>query len=155
MQDNRIAPQETAKWSGLMEDIKSLLPMNMNRLRYCKKIYLLVFFLLLPAGIVCAQSNSETAKIEYLITSVGELKGAKFVRNGTEYEAPAAASHLRLKLKTAGRKVKTAEDFIQYCASRSSISGEPYLIRFIDGTTVKSEVFFRNQLKAFPKTNIP
>ena len=86
---------------------------------------------------------------------MGELKGAKFVRNGTEYEAPAAASHLRLKLKAAGRKVKTAEDFIQYCASRSSISGEPYLIRFTDGTTVKSEAFFRNQLKAFPKTNIP
>jgi hypothetical protein len=129
--------------------------MNSNRLSYCKTFCLLVFVLLLTAAIVCAQSNSETAKIEYLIASVGELKGAKFVRNGTDYDAPAAASHLRLKLRAAGSKVKTAEDFIQYCASGSSISGEPYLIRFIDGATVKSEVFFRNQLKAFLKANTP
>ena len=72
------------------------------------------------------------------------------MRNGSEYEAHAAASHLRLKLKAAGGKVKTVEDFIQYCASKSSISGEPYLIRLADGTTLKSEVFFRNRLKAFP-----
>ena len=92
-------------------------------------------------------------KIEYLIASIDELKGAKFIRNGTEYDTNAASSHLRLKLKAAGSKVKTAEDFIQYCASKSSISGEPYLIRLADGTTLKSEVFFRNKLKAFSPAN--
>jgi hypothetical protein len=56
---------------------------------------------------------------------------------------------LRLKLKVAGNKVKTAEDFIKLCASKSSITGEPYLMRLADGTIVKSEVFFRNKLKIF------
>jgi hypothetical protein len=51
--------------------------------------------------------------------------------------------------KVAGKKVKTAEDFIKLCASQSSITGEPYLMRLADGTTVKSEVFFRNKLKTF------
>jgi hypothetical protein len=54
----------------------------------------------------------------------------------------------------AGKKVKTAEDFIKYCASKSSITGEPYLMRFADGTTVKSEVYFRDKLKTFA-TNKP
>lgn len=34
-------------------------------------------------------------------------------------------------------------------ASGSSMTGEPYLIRLADGTTVKSEVFLRNKLKTF------
>ena len=115
--------------------------------------FLLLLIVLFLTGIAYAQDSSETAKIQYLIASIGELNGAKFIRNGSEYEAQVAASHLRLKLKAAGAKVNTAEDFIQYCASKSSISGEPYLIRLADGTTLKSEVFFRNKLKAFPSGN--
>ena len=94
-----------------------------------------------------AQDVSETAKIQYLIASVETLEGAKFIRNGSEFDARSASDHLRLKFKVAGKKVKTAEDFITFCASKSSITGEPYLMRFADGTTVKSEVFFRNKLK--------
>lgn len=96
-----------------------------------------------------AQDSSESAKINYLITSVEALEGATFIRNGSEYDAQSASKHLRLKLKVAGGKVKTAEDFINLCASKSSMTGEPYLIKFADGTTVQSERFFRDRLKAF------
>lgn len=109
----------------------------------------LVILVLLTAAHVCAQDPSETARIQYLLASVEALEGAKFIRNGSEHDARAAADHLRLKLRAAGSKVKTAEDFIRFCASRSSMTGEPYLIRLADGTTVRSEVFFRNRLKAF------
>ena len=109
-----------------------------------------IIVLLLAASPVYAQDLSERAKIEYLIASVETLEGAKFIRNGREYDTRAASSHLRLKLKTAGSKVKTAEDFIKFCASQSSLTGEPYLIRLADGVTVKSEVFFRDKLKTFP-----
>ena len=106
---------------------------------------------LLAFVMVCAyaQDFSEMAKIQYLIASVEALEGAKFIRNGREYDVRAASNHLRLKLKTAGDKVRTAEDFIKLCASKSSMTGEPYLIRLADGTTVKSEVFFRDKLKKF------
>lgn len=107
----------------------------------------LVILLLLPAVHVCAGDPSEAARIQYLLASVEALEGAKFIRNGSEHDARAAADHLRLKLKAAGSKVKTAEDFIKFCASRSSMTGEPYLIRLADGTTVRSEVFFRNKLR--------
>ena len=109
----------------------------------------LMVLLSLVAADAFAQDLSETAKIQYLIASVETLEGAKFIRNGHEYDARAASDHLRLKLKMAGDSVKTAEDFIKLCASQSFITGEPYLIRFADGTTVKSEVFFRNKLKTF------
>ena len=96
-----------------------------------------------------AQDSSEATKIQYLIASVEALEGARFIRNGREYDTRAASDHLRLKLKVGGDKLRTAEDFIKFCASQSSITGEPYLIRFADGTTVRSEVFFRNKLKTF------
>ncbi len=112
---------------------------------------LIVFIVLLVAVRAFAQDSLEAAKIRYLIASVATLEGAKFIRNGSEYDAPSAADHLRLKLKNAGKRVRTAEEFIKFCGSKSSMSGEPYLIRFTDGTTVKAEVFFRKKLLELAK----
>jgi hypothetical protein len=69
--------------------------------------------------------------------------------SGTEYDATEAGKHLRLKLKLAGDRVKTAEDFIKICASRSSLSGDAYKIRLPDGTTVETAPFFRARLREF------
>ena len=113
-----------------------------------------ILFMILVSLVVVrayAQDSREAAKIRYLIASVEALEGAKFIRNGKEYDARPASSHLRLKLRNAGDRVKTAEDFIKFCGSKSSMTAEPYLIRFTDGTTVKAEVFFRNKLMAFAK----
>lgn len=117
-------------------------------------IYFLVF-LTSMIGAVYGQESREADKIQYLISSVVTLKGSKFIRNGKGYDAKTAGDHLRLKLKAAGDRVKTAEDFIRLCASRSSVSGEPYRIRFSDGVTMEAEVFFRNRLKAFSEKTIP
>ena len=89
---------------------------------------------------------SETQKIESLIDSLSSLKGAVFIRNGSEYSADQAVHHLRMKWDHAGSKVKTAEDFIQYCASKSSFSGEKYQIRLANGKTEYSEDYFREVL---------
>jgi hypothetical protein len=97
----------------------------------------------LVSGAVSAQDAWEQRKIEFLISSVEKLRGARFVRNGSEHGAKEAAAHLRMKLKTAGDKVKTADDFIKLCASRSSVTGVAYLIRFSDGTTIKSAEYFQ------------
>jgi len=91
----------------------------------------------------------ESQKIDFLIAAIATLDHAQFVRNGTAYDAKAAAGHLRLKLKNAGSRIKTAEDFIRYCASVSSVSGTPYEIRFSDGRVVTSEAFLRKKLDEF------
>ena len=115
-----------------------------------KTVFLSFLALLsLVVGTVYAQSQAEAAKIRHLIAAVETLEGAQFLRNGRAYDAKAAADHLRLKLKTAGNRVKTADDFIRLCGSQSSLSGEKYRIRLADGTIVDSEVFFRKKLKSF------
>lgn len=94
---------------------------------------------------------SEADKIEALIQSVARLSNAVFVRNGTVYDAKAAADHLRQKLQKAGSRVQTAEDFIRYCGSTSSMSGKPYQIRYADGRVVTSEAFLRARLAELEK----
>ena len=90
---------------------------------------------------------SEAQKIEVLIHSVEMLKGAVFIRNGTEYDGAKAAEHLRRKLDYAGNKIKTAEQFIDQLATGSSMSGKPYKIRYANGITVDSAVYFHEQLR--------
>lgn len=89
----------------------------------------------------------EEERIAALIAAVESLEGAKFIRNGTAYDAKAAADHLRLKLGKAGEQIKTADAFINECASRSSITGQKYRIRKADGVEVDSGDFLRGKLK--------
>lgn len=108
--------------------------------------------LALFSGAVSARDTSEKKKIEFLISAVENLKGAKFIRNATEHNGKEAAEHLRMKLQKAGDRVRTADDFIRLCASKSLLSGKPYMIRASDGKTIKSEEFFREKLKEYNAT---
>ncbi len=112
---------------------------------------LFALLVLLLGGLAHAESPDvlEGRRIEYLIASIESLKNAEFVRNGSAYDAHAAADHLRLKRQKAGSRVATAEDFIRVCASVSSMSGAPYQIRFTDGRLVTSESFLRARLVEF------
>lgn len=122
-------------------------------MKYLSILTIAFVFLWIEAGY--GQDSREADKIQYLISSVETLKGAQFIRNGKAYGAKMAGDHLRLKLKVAGDQIKTAEDFIRHCASKSSLSGEPYQIRFSDGTTLESAVFFRRKLKEFSEKSRP
>ncbi len=71
---------------------------------------------------------AEQRRIDWLIEEVRDSKGV-FIRNGAEYPAAKAVSHLRLKLLMAGKRVQTVRDFIEGVASHSQDSGKPYEIR--------------------------
>jgi hypothetical protein len=106
-------------------------------------------------AIAGAAERSEREKIEALLNSLKDIPSAVFVRNGTNYSADQAVDHLRRKLTAAGQRVKTAEDFIACCASGSSISGEPYRIKFPDGHIVNSADYFRAKLNELNHLNEP
>ena len=94
-----------------------------------------------------AAPKAEEQKIEALIDHVRQLDGkAVFIRNGDEHSAKDAAEHMARKRKSAGDDVKTAKAFIAECASKSSLSGKPYQIRFKDGKTVTAEAYLTEQL---------
>lgn len=89
----------------------------------------------------------EAARIRQLIDHVRSLEGAMFIRNGEEHTPAEAADHLQRKWDSAGDEITTAEQFIDQLASKSSTSGEPYIIRLQDGTKVPSGQYLRERLK--------
>ena len=91
---------------------------------------------------------SEKEKIEQLIQRVENLQDAKFVRNGKEYDAKTAGKFLKGKWDANTAKIKTAQDFIEVAATKSSTSGKPYLIRYADGKEIPSAEFLTAELKA-------
>lgn len=102
----------------------------------------------MPIVLLIQAPAPETQKIDALIKAIEALQGqATFLRNGSEHDAKAAGDHLRLKWKNAGKRVKSAADFIRICGTGSSVSGQPYQIRYRDGRTVTSADFLWTELK--------
>jgi hypothetical protein len=92
-----------------------------------------------------ADSGQET--IEKLLRAVEGSEGVVFIRNSEEYSAKEAADHLRMKWKSAGGDITTAEEFIDQIATKSSISNEPYRVRKPDGTEVESSAYLHEKLR--------
>lgn len=110
-----------------------------------------VWLLLLACGLDPAGAGeparrlSEPERIAALLDAV-ERSGATFIREGKAYSAVAGRRHLERKLRYVGRRVKTAEDFIEGIASRSSTTGRPYLVRLPSGEEIETRVWLQQRL---------
>ena len=108
-------------------------------MRFLPLIFLLVLFF--PGNLVIAAENEE---IEYLLSFVGD-SDCIFIRNGKEYPAKEARKHLEMKYNHVKRRIKTADDFIDKIASKSSLSGRLYEVR-CDGVTLQTSQWLREAL---------
>jgi hypothetical protein len=93
------------------------------------------------------------AEIDGLLSRL-ESSACEFGRSGSWYSASEAKSHLLRKLAWLEDKglVQSTEQFIERAASKSSITGEPYLVRCANGAPVESNAWLRTQLKATRST---
>ncbi len=104
-----------------------------------------LFFL--SSAAASAITPGERARIEALIHHVESLEGAVFIRNGSEHSCKEAAAHMRRKWEALGDRVQTADDFIKFAATQSSITGSAYTIRWKDGRVMESGPYLRQYLK--------
>jgi hypothetical protein len=109
--------------------------------------------LLAPWGVAAwaDPSEAERARIDQLIEAVARRKDIRFVRNGKEYSSTQAADFLRGKLHWRMEKVATVQDFIEQVGTRSTASGEIYMVRLADGQTVPSAQFLAQELRRLGK----
>lgn len=79
-----------------------------------------------------------------------QASSCEFNRNGDWHAAAEARAHLERKLAYLEDKnlVKTAEEFIERGASKSSMSGKPYLVRCAGAAPVESKVWLTRELTA-------
>ena len=102
------------------------------------------------AAVAAARPAAEQKRIDWLIEEVRNSKGV-FIRNGGEYPAAKAVSHLKFKLLMAGKRVQTAKDFIEGVASHSEESGKPYQIRLPGGTARSMKDWLYERLAEYEK----
>jgi hypothetical protein len=77
-----------------------------------------------------AQAPADNAKLEidHLLDFVA-ASSCTFVRNGTEYPPDKAREHLATKYRFVGSRISSADEFIKYLATKSSMSGEMYHVK--------------------------
>ena len=90
-------------------------------------------------------------EINYLLNAVGE-SACTFIRNGKGHSARDARAHLNSKRRRNADLFDSAEVFIEKIASKSSMSGQPYLIRCKGKDQQTAAEWFTNQLAQYRQT---
>ncbi len=95
-----------------------------------KKWILSVLFItspLLIGSAVLEASTTTEQEIGHLLRFIASSE-CIFIRNGSQYPAGNASTHIERKYHYVKTRIKTTEDFITLTASESSFSGNPYQV---------------------------
>ena len=98
-----------------------------------------------------ANGEKLAAAINYLLTFV-EKSDCTFIRNDRPHTAQQAAAHMQRKYDHFKDEIKTPEDFIRLSASKSLISGKPYMVKTKSGRQLKSETWLLEALAVYRQT---
>ena len=109
---------------------------------------LAVIFLLISGLARSEPTGQVDATIQHLISHVAG-SGLTFVRNNNEYTPDKAAEHMEKKYRHFREDISTPDDFIELCASKSLMSGEPYRVIDPQGNAVKTADWLRAELAAY------
>lgn len=90
-------------------------------------------------------SAENDAKIQHLIEYI-QSSNLTFVRNGEEHNGVQAAQHVAAKYTHFRSDISTPEDFIERAASKSILSGQPYLVKLADGSSKPLADWLREEL---------
>ncbi len=110
----------------------------------------LVFVFSFSTHTFAAESLEQT--VDYLIDYVGK-SNTTFIRNGTSHTPAEAVAHIKAKYEHFKSEIKTPEDFIRLSASKSLLTGKPYLVRTPDGKEMRLDVWLTEALKQYRTEN--
>ena len=96
-----------------------------------------VLMVLALAGICAVPAVGSDAdwqkEVDYLLNYV-EQSGCSFNRNGKVYDSVQAREHITKKYDYVKKRINSAEQFITYAATKSSITGKSYQVTCGDAT---------------------
>ena len=109
----------------------------------------------LAIGLLSAAASAQdhatlNAEIEYLLARVAD-SGYVFVRNGDDHDGTDAAKHMRRKyehFRDKG-KIHSIDDFIELSATKSMITGKPYMVRMGDGSETPTATWLHDEINAY------
>jgi len=87
-------------------------------------------------------------EVEHLLEFVSQ-SDCVMVRNGTEHEGEKASSHILKKYQYFEDDISTTEAFIEYSATKSTMSGNYYTVKCPDGKEMRSQDWLLEELETF------
>lgn len=104
--------------------------------------------IVVAAAAAATLSPAARAEIDGLMSML-ETSGCEFNRNGAWHTATDAKSHLLSKLKYLEDRgaVQSTEQFVELAASRSSVTGQSYLVRCGNDAPVQSAAWLLSRLQ--------
>ncbi len=100
---------------------------------------------MLFTGVVIADTQQE---INHLLAFVANTT-CQYERNGSVYDGVRAEQHIKRKYEYFKEKINSAEDFIKYSATKSTMSGKRYKIHCENIATQNSSDWLLNELKKY------
>lgn len=94
--------------------------------------------------------ESQKSEVKNLLEFV-ETTGCTFERNGKKYNGERASKHIKRKYNHFRDKITTTEEFIEYSGTKSTISGNFYLVYCDESNPVKSRDWLLEELTRFRK----
>ena len=106
-------------------------------------IVLAACFLLVPATSFASMQEEINPLLNYIETS-----DCVFIRNNSRHTPDKAVAHIRRKYNYLKKRIKTTDDFIKGAATKSSMSGKPYM-SICDGREMATADWLRAELKRY------
>lgn len=102
--------------------------------------------LLLSTLCLAQTSLANPLEIKQLLNFI-EQSNCIYQRNGDDYTGKEALEHIKKKYNYFIDDIKTTEDFIRLSATKSTISGKPYMVKCEGQAIITSEQWLLEALK--------
>ena len=93
-------------------------------------------------------TKTQKPEVAHLLNFV-KTSSCEINRNGTYHKGSEAVSHIEKKYDYFRDKINTTEEFIEYSATKSAISGKYYSVRCGNGEVIKTKEWLLNELKIY------
>ena len=114
------------------------------------KRVILFTLLILSSGVSSADKLND--EVQHLLSYVATTE-CSFIRNGKSYNPDETVTHIKKKYAHYKKKINTTEEFIEFSASKSMVSGKPYRIECEGQATQSSNQWLINELMRYRASN--
>jgi len=112
----------------------------------CARSLVVSIFLFISVDQISAAESTDES-IKFLLDYIAK-SDATFIRNGQTHTPQEAVNHIKAKYEHFKNEIKTPEDFIRLSASKSLLTGQPYLVRTAEGKQIQLDAWLTAALKA-------
>ena len=112
-----------------------------------KKI-LIIALIVVSKTVIADVPLNQKVEVDHLLAFV-KNSGCTINRNGTDHPAEKALAHIANKYDYFRDDIKSTEDFIEYSATKSTMSGDYYTVTCPGRDTIKTQEWLLMELKKY------